>query len=87
MTTIFSQTVTLDLGALGESEVSVDYTYRAGRPGRRYLCNGDPGYPDEPAEVEILNVWFHKLCLLKYLTDKALEALSDTIANNHDCEE
>jgi len=87
MTTIFSQTVTLDLGALGEVEVVVDYTYSAGRPGKMYLRNGDPGYPEEPAEVEIMNVWFHELCILKYLTDKALDALYDTIINNHDYEE
>jgi len=87
MTTIFTQTVTLDLGALGEAEIIVDYTYRARRPGKMYLPNGDPGYPDEPAEVEIMNVWFHELCILQYLTDEALDALLDTITSNHNCEE
>ncbi len=26
--------------------------YAAGRPAVMYLRNGDPGYPDEPAEIE-----------------------------------
>ena len=87
MSATFSQTVTLDFGALGEQEVTVDYIYIAGRPGKMYLRNGDPGYPEEPAEVEIVNVWFHGLCILKYFTDKALDSLLDTITSNHSYED
>ena len=49
--TTFSQTVTLDFGNLGEHETKVDYTYSAGRPGKMYMPNGDPGYPDEPERL------------------------------------
>ena len=85
--TTFSQTVTLDFGILGEHEVQVDYTYSAGRPGKMYLRNGDPGYPDEPAEVEILNVWLYGRDVLTQLPDKSYDSLLDTITSNHDYEE
>ncbi len=83
MNTTFSQTATLDFGNLGEHEVQVDYTYSAGRPGKMYMPNGDPGYPDEPAEAEILNVWLYGLDVLQYLTDNSYDSLLDTITSNH----
>lgn len=43
----------VDLGLLGERTVCVEYTYSRGRPGRMYMPNGDPGYPDEPPECDI----------------------------------
>ncbi len=85
--TTFSQTVTLDFGNLGEHEVQVDYTYSPGRPGKMYMPNGDPGYPDEPAEVEILNVWLYELDVLQYLSDSPFDSLLDTISNNHSYED
>ena len=33
--------------------VHIEADYTPGRPGRRYMSNGDPGYPDEPDEIEI----------------------------------
>jgi len=36
--------------------VTVDAEYTAGRPGRMYMSNGDPGYPEEPDEVDIIMV-------------------------------
>ena len=87
MNETFSQIVTLDFGVLGEHEISVDYTYNAGRPGKMYLRNGDPGYPDEPAEAEILNVWLYGRDVLQYLTDKSYDSLLDTITSNHSYEE
>ena len=41
---------------LGEATVMVEYEYSPGRPGVHTLRNGDPGYPDEPAELALLNV-------------------------------
>lgn len=41
----------------GESELEVEVSVTLGRPGRMYLSNGDPGYPDEPGEVEVLGAW------------------------------
>lgn len=42
---------------LGNWTLDVEGHYSPGRPGRMYLRNGDPGYPDEPPEFEIERVW------------------------------
>ena len=34
----------------------VEFDYSPFRPGRMYMPNGDPGYPDEPAEMEITSI-------------------------------
>lgn len=85
--TLFSQTVTQDFGCLGEHDVQVDYSYSPGRPGKMYMSNGDPGYPDEPAEFEIVNVYLYGLDVLSQLPDTAYDSLLDTISNNHSYEE
>ena len=85
--TTFSQTVTLDFGVLGEQDVEVSYYYSPGRPGRMYMPNGDPGYPDEPAELEILSVPLFSMDTLPYLSAYALDSLLDTPSNNHSYEE
>ena len=36
--------------------VEVEGLYYKGMKGRMYERNGDPGYPDEPADVEVTNV-------------------------------
>ena len=41
---------------LDEDDVTVEYHYSPGRPAVIHLRNGDPGYPADPAEVEILSV-------------------------------
>jgi len=46
-----TMTTTID-----DIEFEVKYNYSAGRPGVRTLSNGDPGYPDDPDEVEILEL-------------------------------
>jgi hypothetical protein len=38
------------------TNADVSFTYSAGRPGRNYMPNGDPGYPDEPAELDVFSV-------------------------------
>ncbi len=40
------------------SRLYVEFDYSPGRPGKMYLRNGDPGYPDEPAEVEVTRIEF-----------------------------
>ena len=42
--------------AIGDLEIDfvAHYAYSPGRPAVRYLRNGDPGYPEEPAEIEIV---------------------------------
>ena len=46
----------LDFGVLGEQEVEVTYNYSPGTQDVMYLPNGDPGYPGDPAEFEILDI-------------------------------
>jgi hypothetical protein len=47
---------TVNLGDLGEHTLNIEYVYSPGRPGRMYMANGDPGYPDEPPEFEVIKV-------------------------------
>ncbi len=42
--------VWIDLGD-GEAEYTAWFDYSPGRPGRNYMPNGDPGYPDDPPEL------------------------------------
>ena len=37
-------------------EVQVEAEFIPGSPGRKYMANGDPGYPDDPDEINILSV-------------------------------
>lgn len=39
-----------------ESEHEITFEFRAGRPEVRTLRNGDPGYPADPDEVELVSV-------------------------------
>ena len=39
-----------------ELDVVVTFVYTPPTPGRMYERNGDPGYPPEPAEVEVLRI-------------------------------
>ncbi len=34
-------------------EFEVEFDYSVGRPAVMYLKNGDPGYPEEPAELDV----------------------------------
>ena len=43
-----------ELGPLHKLVICFDYS--PGRPGCNYLRNGDPGYPDEPEEIEPTDV-------------------------------
>lgn len=46
----------MEMDALGEVELDVEYTATIGRPAVNYLSNGDPGYPAEPAEISVSKV-------------------------------
>ena len=44
----------------GYDEIEVQFELSCvckGRPGKMYLANGDPGYPDEPAEFELNDIY------------------------------
>jgi hypothetical protein len=40
-----------------EVKVTVEYDYTEGRPAVYTLKNGDPGYPEEPEELEITGIY------------------------------
>ena len=48
--TLHSQEVTLPFT---DTQVEVFFYYTPGCPAKMYLANGDPGYPEEYAEVEL----------------------------------
>jgi hypothetical protein len=39
-----------------EDEQTITFEFRAGRPAVMYLRNGDPGYPADPDEIELVSV-------------------------------
>ena len=45
---------TADVDGIGECTVM--YDYEEGSPGRLFMDNGDPGYPDEPESMEVTSV-------------------------------
>lgn len=62
--------------------VDITYTYSPGRPAVMYLRNGDPGYPADPAEVELVKAEVEEGVVLpdvwqKRLTEWASEWLID----------
>ena len=58
-----------------EIEATVGIWYSPGRPGRWTMANGDPGYPDEPPEVEIREVWVNDREVSETLPMAMLEEL------------
>ena len=65
----------------GEDETEIDVTiigtYSPGLKGCRTLSNGDPGYPDEPSDAELLHAYVDgvEFELTDSEVDKAIEAL------------
>lgn len=55
-------------------DLLVGYEYSPGRPGRMYMPNGDPGYPDEPAELQIIEIWVGNGCLYWESLSESLQA-------------
>lgn len=39
-----------------EDEQTITFEFRAGRPAVMYLRNGDPGYPADPDELEVIKI-------------------------------
>jgi hypothetical protein len=49
----------LGQGIDAEIDLFINYNYYKETPDVRYMSNGDPGYPGEPAEIEITDVFSH----------------------------
>lgn len=63
-----------------EINVKVEYSYYAGCPGKMYMANGDPGYPEEPASIDILSIKeaeTNREILDEELSDSTRERLED----------
>lgn len=64
----------------GYDEIPVDikFTYSPGRPAVMYLRNGDPGYPADPPEIDLVSVHLEidDPKLNKMATDWAIEYLA-----------
>ena len=54
----YAMTATIPVGPRDEGaevDCRITFNYTPGHPEVRYLRNGDPGYPAEPAEVEFVS--------------------------------
>ena len=74
----------LDLGDLGEWEYNVFYNYTPSTPDVYYMTNGDPGYPCDPEEIEIISLRPVSLAApavtVSDLTEAAYERICDEIS-------
>ena len=80
----YSKSVYLTVAGV-EGEVTADFSYYPGRPAVMYLRNGDPGYPEEPDEVELEELWFgkanskHGIEVMKWLSSEQIIAIEEAI--------
>ena len=63
---------------------AVTYTYSPGKPEVRYQRNGDPGWPAEPAEVEIVSVKIAGEPVPDWFDKAAHDFIHDWLHENHD---
>ena len=65
---VIKYTYDFDDSPIGEAfDCEIYFEYNPGEKGRRYMSNGDPGYPDEPPEIE-----YTAVIVDKSITDKTL---------------
>lgn len=67
-------TVTLD-----DIEFQVEYHYSPGTPDVWYLSNGDPGYPGDPPEVDIVSLKLWNVDLLSAIPSALLEKIYEKV--------
>lgn len=59
--------------------LEVDYDFTPPRDGKWTLNNGDPGYPDEPAELDIESVYVIDSNVYDILSDESLNEINDLV--------
>ena len=59
-------------------EVEVDYKFTPGRPGVWTLPNGDPGYPDDPPEMDIEAIKIKGVDIYEILSQADIDSI-DTL--------
>lgn len=62
---------------IDDAPFEVEFDITPGRPGKLYLRNGDPGYPPEPAEVDILSVTRAGVDILPLLPVPLFDKIAD----------
>ncbi len=68
---------------IDDVELSIDFEYIPSTPDVWYLANGDPGYPGDPAEVDILKVSLWGIEIpLKSIPDNIFEYLQEKLIEN-----
>jgi len=65
-------------------EFEIEFSYTPGTPDVWYLPNGDPGYPGDPAELEIISITLWGVELIKAIPDDTLEKISTYLEENID---
>jgi len=76
-----------DKVSLDEIEFVITYTYTPAIPAVMYLRDGSPGYPAEPAEVDIHSVKVCGVEMIQAIPEQQLEYLYERVleeAENHD---
>ncbi len=64
----------------GEYKIlSVKYKYTKGIRGVHTYPNGDPGYPDEEPELELLQVFYRQRKIIRYLSLQGLEGIANEV--------
>lgn len=78
--------IVVDLGEFGERNGTAFYKYSPGRKGRQYMPNGDPGYPDEPPEIEVTCILVDGISIPRYWwnNDQFLDTVYDIISSAED---
>ena len=68
-----------------DDPLTVSFDYYKGSPAVRYLRNGDPGYPSEPAEVDLISVKLNGIEVSDTISvkeeDEIMEACFEWIAD------
>ena len=59
-----------------EVEIDIKYYYEPFTPGRMYMDNGDPGYPDEGGEFYIKQAWIGNQDVTELLGENKLEEIA-----------
>lgn len=77
MTTIQRATLDLDLGAFGQQEVKILYTFSSGMP--EIISDHWGGAPEEPPSVELIAATFQGRDVLPLLTEEALDDITDRL--------
>lgn len=62
-------------------EVEVDYDFTPGRPGVWTLPNGDPGYPDDPDELDVEAIKIGGVDIYDILSQESINLIDELTFN------